>query len=507
MDVMDAPNNNPIAGSITPDEEAGSQKDLVSDSEGSHKRPPTSIGDTIGSGAAAMIAQLGSAPTNWHQATVFYLSSRADQDAQMRKLAPLMFIWSAALVLLQWLTCAGVVIGMLGSPCATSARDCTDGQFCYTRPGRTQGNCLMCGESAPLIQYWETFPEQTGIGPTGHEKMWNFVDDTTSYPKTGLFRSSEPLGFAGFNRSMVFERCTPPIQDYTFELPKGVDLDGDGAITSLGPHADHGTNIPPWIESPARKWEHSRMGSIYTAKSIESWCDRCVTLTHVSTWHAREMGQATTAAMSLYDWIALFLCGYIIGLTIVGEIKDILLVSIAAKRGAAELTPAWRMAIGFLGRVRAHTFLSIVMFAMPMVVLSQGGNAMKTCFNTVAILFLTEVDNLSYKFGLGERARERVDAVGHVILSDEDAKMLTRTKKLCIVLTIFVIFGGVLFQSVPASLMWSQFAALSYKLSEVASMRTASRTDIAKDVAKAIAAQILLGVGGAMLSIIILGFI
>ena len=41
-----------------------------------------------------------------------------------------------------------------------------------------------------------------------------------------------------------------------------------------------------------------------------------------------------------------------------------------------------------------------------------------------AILFITEIDNMSYHLGLGERAKERVDTYAHVVLTDEEAKKL-----------------------------------------------------------------------------------
>ena len=43
-----------------------------------------------------------------------------------------------------------------------------------------------------------------------------------------------------------------------------------------------------------------------------------------------------------------------------------------------------------------------------------------------------DVDNLSYSFGLGERAKERVDSCGHIHLTDAQAQRLSRTKVLCV---------------------------------------------------------------------------
>lgn len=52
------------------------------------------------------------------------------------------------------------------------------------------------------------------------------------------------------------------------------------------------------------------------------------------------------------------------------------------------------------------------------------------------MLFTCEVDNLSYKFGLGEREKERVDRNGHIALTDEEVVQLSRTKFLCIPITV-----------------------------------------------------------------------
>ena len=71
---------------------------------------------------------------------------------------------------------------------------------------------------------------------------------------------------------------------------------------------------------------------------------------------------------------------------------------------------------------------------------------MDVAFNSIAILFIMDVDNLSYQFLLGERAKERVDAMGHVNLNRDQARALSLTKVLCsvvaIVGTLYMVTNG-----------------------------------------------------------------
>ena len=49
-------------------------------------------------------------------------------------------------------------------------------------------------------------------------------------------------------------------------------------------------------------------------------------------------------------------------------------------------------------------------------------------FNTVAILFITEIDNVFFAIGLPEKMRVRVEAEGHVDLGEQDLRRLARSK-------------------------------------------------------------------------------
>ena len=148
------------------------------------------------------------------------------------------------------------------------------------------------------------------------------------------------------------------------------------------------------------------------------------------------LAETSVKAMGPYDWLALMLCSFIVGLQVVGEIKDINLCEIGMDRNRKELSIFWQYAFGFLNRLRSQFFLHPLVGAIPCVVLTQGGSALDICFNTIAIMFITEVDNMTFMFGLAEKQKERVDAYGHVQLREDEARQLARTKVLCVAATV-----------------------------------------------------------------------
>ena len=54
-------------------------------------------------------------------------------------------------------------------------------------------------------------------------------------------------------------------------------------------------------------------------------------------------------------------------------------------------------------------FLPGLLLDVPILVLFNGGDALSICFNTVAILFLAEVDNVCFSVMLPERTRARIE--------------------------------------------------------------------------------------------------
>lgn len=57
------------------------------------------------------------------------------------------------------------------------------------------------------------------------------------------------------------------------------------------------------------------------------------------------------------------------------------------------------------------------------------------CYS-IAILFMTEIDNVCYHFGLGEKIKARMEAAGRVVLTGQENESLLRLKTVHIVLIV-----------------------------------------------------------------------
>ena len=69
---------------------------------------------------------------------------------------------------------------------------------------------------------------------------------------------------------------------------------------------------------------------------------------------------------------------------------------------------------------------------VPMVVEKRGGDPVSICMNTVAILFLLDVDNQCYSYGLPDHIRAEVEEHGRVVLDEADVKFMSNTKAMYI---------------------------------------------------------------------------
>ena len=76
-----------------------------------------------------VVARLTQTPTNYHQATVHYLSSDAPEDAAMARWAPLLYMGSLAMVVMQSMVAVGVFVGTVSRTCSSSDQ-CGAGTYC-----------------------------------------------------------------------------------------------------------------------------------------------------------------------------------------------------------------------------------------------------------------------------------------------------------------------------------------------------------------------------------------
>ncbi len=369
--------------------EDGQRETDVIDPEMAHKPVTDDEASPDGGGSApleitSVVARLGTAPTNWHQATVYFLTSKAEVDASARKRAPFFFAWGFLIVVLQILAANGVLLGMAMQSCGNNEA-CGGGRYCHVPPDATRGRCLYCGESPPLVTYDSDIPVP---GEPGKFKYYNRIE-TGSYPKAkvGFGRGPEPDEFAGWNLTHVRQRCTHPYRRFKFATVE----EGDGNNRRIV--VTDSTDVPDGIQP---REAESYILKDFSAATVERWCDSCVHMApdgvlDVSIMNQKLLAETNRQAMAPLDWAALILCSYVVGLTIVGEIKDMALCEMAIERNKLELSQAWMIWLEILNRLRSAFFLQPLCASIPLVVLTQGGGALATCFNTIAILFITEV--------------------------------------------------------------------------------------------------------------------
>lgn len=298
-----------------------------------------------------------------------YLTSTDPEDAEMRKKAPYMLAWGVFMVLMQAVGAAGIALGSITPPCLNN-HQCLKGQFCNIRHGDTSGRCIFCGEGAPLVRYWVTTdpPEETGGGPDGKSKQWNFIE-TGHYPKVGMYkRSDTPTKFAGFNLSMVEERCVPPFADFSYDV-NGVDR-------------EYGNGIPNWLPSEQVDG-NGKLGDVagnMPQQSVGNWCDSCVFANgDVDIFNEKLGAQATVGAMRIMDWGAFFIASYVLGLNAVSEVKDVLLCELHISRNPNQLNQVYKIVFTLLNRFRIHVFLGFTLLSASLVVLTRGVAAHPKC--------------------------------------------------------------------------------------------------------------------------------
>ena len=148
--------------------------------------------------------------------------------------------------------------------------------------------------------------------------------------------------------------------------------------------------------------------------------------------------------MSTFDWVALAFSSFVVALNMVGELKDIELCMAAVHQAGTDLSAPWRWSLLLLNFVRRAVFLPSLVSCIVILVTRKGGDALSVCLNTVAVVFMTDVDNMAYAVGLSEAVRSRVEEAGRVELSAAEWNVIKRTKLVHMVLIVTFILSSVL---------------------------------------------------------------
>ena len=179
----------------------------------------------------------------------------------------------------------------------------------------------------------------------------------------------------------------------------------------------------------------------------------CTTCTTSKGWETfQDVVKDRMDSMLVQDWITLLLASIVVAFAVFAEIRDCMLCEITLREISKrrEVPRGWRYAIRGLNYVRYILLLPNIIVSVMSLVHEDGGRVKYVCLNTVAVLFILEVDNLAFLHGLGERTRMEAEQYAHAgaRVTEDDLRTMGVVKLICVVLIPCAIFGGVCGHSV-----------------------------------------------------------
>ena len=137
----------------------------------------------------------------------------------------------------------------------------------------------------------------------------------------------------------------------------------------------------------------------------------------------------------------------VVAFAVFAEIRDCMLCEIALREVSKrrEVPRGWRYAINGLNYARYIFLLPNIIYSVMALVYEDGGRVKYVCLNTVAVLFLLEVDNLAFLHGLGERTRMEAEQHAHsgARVTEDDLRIMGVVKLVCVVLIPCSVLVGV----------------------------------------------------------------
>ena len=174
-------------------------------------------------------------------------------------------------------------------------------------------------------------------------------------------------------------------------------------------------------------------------------CANCVTERGFEAFP--EVAKDRIDSMGAQDWVTLFLASLVVAFAAFAEIRDAILCEIALREilKQREVPRGWRYAIRGLNFARYFLLLPSIIMSVVALVHNDGGAVKHVCLNTVAVLFLLEIDNMAFSHGLGERTRMEAEEHVHsgARVTEDDLQTMGLVKLICVVLIPCAIFGGV----------------------------------------------------------------
>lgn len=157
-------------------------------------------------------------------------------------------------------------------------------------------------------------------------------------------------------------------------------------------------------------------------------CDACITPT--GKFKAAQAVDVQGAQMlSSGEYIVVTLTLIVMSMAVANEIRDIKLCEMTSRRyaGGGRL---WNSSLTAIGNIRLYGVVIWTTFLYLSIVIHRGSDSFSLCMNTVAILFVLEIDNVMYAHGLSSKCIQEFESYHHAPILEKDHVLLERTKVL-----------------------------------------------------------------------------
>ena len=305
--------------------------------------------------------------------------------------------------------------------------------------------------------------ETTPAGPTLHHLA---TREPTSFHQTtiyyGLVRPNTPprrkYGLLATSIGIVFLQCFVAIglaHGVTFstcsehsDCSRGTFCEGgmcEWCYGPLRPCCQTNSTDTCVLDKKQTTAEGGFSDELREEKNREAMCAACTTSKGYET--LQDIVKDRMDSMMFQDWLTLLLASFVISFAVFAEMRDCMLCEIALREISKrrEVPRGWRYAIRGLNYARYFLLLPYVILSVMSLVHEDGGRVKYVCLNTVAVLFLLEVDNMAFLHGLGERTRMEAEQYAHsgARVTEDDLQLMGVVKLVCVVLIPCTVLVGV----------------------------------------------------------------
>eukprot|EP01044_Picomonas_judraskeda_P015661 COSAG03_NODE_2662_length_2536_cov_1.940792_2_plen_419_part_01 len=160
-----------------------------------------------------------------------------------------------------------------------------------------------------------------------------------------------------------------------------------------------------------------------------------------ASWPVEQAIVTHVKSIAFLDFMAILLTAIIAATAIAAELRDAKICGFAARLNdifsptffAQERTVCyWQLFSQLIYFLRRFIIVPCMMSTIPQVILWRGSDALSVALNIISVLFLLEVDNIVYEYGLPQKVRSEVELRGRVSLDADTQNKWNRVNSMWI---------------------------------------------------------------------------